>query len=71
MIAMGLYSGNQFQGADDLWLSTCERIENFILDNRGEARSTARQGDTHLRVNWEEVNDVVNGRKPISELKCN
>jgi hypothetical protein len=57
-----------FFGADALWESFQTRLSNFINLNGGSSFKTE---PTKYRTDWEDVNDVINGTKPISELGCN
>ena len=56
-----------FDGADKLWTSLQENLTSYINDNGG----IAIKGDTSInRPNWQDIKDVLNGVKPISELGC-
>ena len=59
---------NPFFAADNLWESFQENINQFINNNSGTSSINV---SVHNRPDWDEVNDVLQGRKPISELGCN
>ena len=56
-----------FEGADDLWQSFQLGIKNYVDQNGGSAIAIA--GTTN-RPNWNDIKDVLEGRKPISSLGC-
>src|SRR5690606_7920022 len=57
-----------FGGADDLWESFQTKTKQFV-NNRGGTSSILTP--TKNRPDWEEVQDVLQGNKPISDLGCN
>lgn len=59
---------NPFFAADNLWESFQENTNQFINNNSG---ASSINESVHNRPDWDEVNDVLQGRKPISELGCN
>jgi hypothetical protein len=58
-----------FDGGEELWAKLQDNIESFVNDpiNGGKAQ---KQTPTINRPNWEDVMDVLNGEKPISDLGC-
>jgi len=60
--------GNPFFGADNLWESFQEKTKNFINQNGG---TSTKLIPIHNRPDWNTVKDVLEGRKPISDLGCN
>ncbi|HLV47160.1 MAG TPA: hypothetical protein VKY32_08995 [Flavobacterium sp.] len=63
-----LASSQMFGGADDLWTSFQNKTNQFINDNGGN--STVIE-PVKNRPNWNKVEEVLNGERPISELGCN
>lgn len=61
---------SDFEGADELWNKFQENIESYVNDpiNEGTAQKQTPQIE---RPNWEDIKDVLNGTKLISELGCN
>lgn len=60
---------NIFAGADSLWESFQEKINDFVNDpaNGGEGQI----GEQSInRPQWNHVEDVLLGRRPISDLGC-
>ncbi|WP_170235075.1 hypothetical protein, partial [Bizionia gelidisalsuginis] len=60
---------NAFQGADDLWSSFQERLNNFI-NNPINGGSATISTPTKNRPDWNKVQEVLNGERPISDLGC-
>lgn len=63
-------SGVPFNHADALWNSFQDKIEAFVNTNKGVA---LKQNYTPMRPKWQEVKDVLDGKKPVSTLQkdCN
>jgi len=61
---------NPFTFADDLWESFQEKLNAFV-NNPNNGGSSSIITPTKNRPDWEEINDVLEGNKPISELGCN
>ncbi len=59
--------GNPFFGADDLWESFQNKFQNFVDNNNGNALKTT---PIKNRPDWDKVKDILEGRKPISDLGC-
>ncbi|MEQ9466623.1 MAG: hypothetical protein RLN88_04375 [Ekhidna sp.] len=59
-----------FEGADALWSAFQDNLENYINDpaNGGQAQKENPQID---RPDWDKVNEVLMGTRPISDLGCN
>ncbi|WP_318501870.1 hypothetical protein [Formosa sp. PL04] len=58
-----------FTFADNLWKSFQQKTNHFINNNGGTSSITPPITDN--RPDWEEVKDVLQGKKPISDLECN
>jgi len=58
-----------FEGADRLWESMQNNLTNYINDEQNGG-SAAIDSTSTERVNWQDVKDILNGVKPISELGC-
>ncbi|WP_418500701.1 hypothetical protein [Flagellimonas sp.] len=67
-VAYARYLGNPFEAADDLWESFQNNTNQFINSNSGSSNVNE---PVHNRPDWDEVDDVLQGRKSISELGCN
>jgi hypothetical protein len=65
--AYARFVGNPFQGADDLWESFQEGLSNFVNSNQG---ASIIPNPTRYRPDWIKVQDVLDGRKPVSDLGC-
>jgi len=61
---------NPFNGADALWESFQERLNNFV-NNPNNGGSATIITPTKNRPDWEKVHDVLQGTSPISDLGCN
>lgn len=59
--------GNPFFGADGLWELMQSNLSNFINANNGNATEAE---PIILRPNWSDIEDILNGTKPISSLGC-
>lgn len=61
--------GNPFDGADGLWTSFQQKIQAFCNDpsNDGVANAAPRSIN---RPDWEDVRDVLQGNRTISDLGC-
>lgn len=57
-----------FLFADNLWENFQEKTNSFVNANGG---SSSVNTPIHNRPDWEKVKDVLEGRKPISDLGCN
>jgi hypothetical protein len=68
-VANSLSSENQFEGADNLWETIQQNLVNHVNnpDNGGVASVI---NPVTWRPDWEDVKDVLNGVKPITELDC-
>ncbi|GAB5473329.1 MAG: hypothetical protein Mars2KO_14280 [Maribacter sp.] len=60
--------GEPFKFADNLWRSFQEKTNEFVISNGGNA---SIKTPIHNRPDWDEVKDVLEGRKPITDLGCN
>jgi hypothetical protein len=69
-LAWATQSGDAFQGADDLWSSFQEKLNNFVNNPINGGTSTIVT-PTKNRPDWEKVEQVLNGELPVSELDCN
>lgn len=58
---------NAFQGADDLWESFQNKTQQFINNNGG---SSSIVTPVKNRPDWDKVQEVLNGERPINELGC-
>lgn len=67
-VAYATQFGDAFQGADNLWESFQNKTQQFINNNGGSSSVVARVKN---RPDWDEVEDVLNGERPISDLGCN
>ena len=63
-----LFGGNPFSGADDLWESFQNNLNKFVNVHSGNAQVIK---PVKNRVDWEKVNDILEGNRPISDLGCN
>ena len=61
-------SGNAFFGADDLWESFQNKTRDFINNNSGNSTIVT---PIKNRPDWNKVEEVLQGRRPISDLGCN
>ena len=57
-----------FSGADEKWNAMQENLKNYIETNGGAAVINT---DNIYRPNWNDIKDVLNGIKPLSDLGCN
>lgn len=60
--------GDTFSMPDALWESFQNRVNEFINSNRGTASIS---DPVKYRPDWEKVKDVLEGRRPLSDLGCN
>lgn len=67
-VAYATQFGNAFQGADNLWESFQNKTQQFINDNGG---SSSIVTPVKNRPDWDKVQKVLNGERPISDLGCN
>ncbi len=67
-VAFILSGGNPFFAADILWETFQSNFNDFIIENGGD--STILE-PIHNRPDWDEVEEVLNGNRPISDLGCN
>ena len=67
-VAYAIRLGNPFFDADNLWESFQEKTKTFINQNGGVSTKLT---PIHNRPDWNAVKDVLEGRKPISDLGCN
>jgi hypothetical protein len=67
-IAYATTGGNPFGGADDLWASFQDKINEYVNNHGGTASVIT---PTKNRADWDEIQQVLNGEKPISDLGCN
>lgn len=61
---------NAFQGADELWIAFQNNINAFVNNPLNGGESTIIPPVTN-RVNWYIIKDILEGKKPISDLGCN
>ncbi|UPS92509.1 hypothetical protein [Bizionia sp. M204] len=66
-IANYMTGGNPFDGADALWSSFQQKVQNFTNNNGGVGNATPI---TVNRPEWEKVKNVLLGNRPISDLGC-
>lgn len=67
-IARNLPGANsEFDGSDNLWNTMKQNLKNFVNNNGGIAVVNTNQ---IYRPNWNDVKDVLNGIKPLSDLGC-
>lgn len=59
---------NAFEGADNLWKSYQTKLKLFVDTNGG---NSSIKTPIKNRPDWDEVKDVLEGKKPISQLGCN
>lgn len=62
--------GNPFFGADALWTSFQEKL-NIFINNPINGGSSTIVNPTKNRPDWNKVQEVLNGQRPISDLGCN
>jgi len=62
--------GNPFLGADALWVSFQEKLNSFINNPINGGNSTI-VSPIKNRPDWNKVQEVLNGQRPISDLGCN
>lgn len=65
---VGSFDGNPFFGADNLWVSFQTKTNQFVNQNHGLSIINPAIKN---RVNWDLIEDVLLGEKPISDLGCN
>lgn len=63
-----LSGGNAFIGADGLWSSFQEKLNQFVNSNGGSSNELI---PIKNRPDWNKVQDVLLGLRPISDLGCN
>ncbi len=66
MLTLG---NNPFFGADSLWESFQEKLNDFVNSPANGGSSTIIP-PVKERPDWEEIKDVLKGRKPKSFLGC-
>ena len=57
---------NALKGADDLWISFQDKINGLMNNN---SRKSNIKIPIKNRPDWDDVKDVLNGNKPISDLE--
>ena len=62
------FVGNPFQGADDLWESFQQGMRNFVNSHGGVS---AIEAPIKYRPDWNKVDQVLMGQRPVSDLGCN
>lgn len=67
-IRMETYRGKSFSPADDLWESFQTTLSEFVNFNGANAQVL---NPTKERPDWEKVQGVMEGNKPITNLGCN
>ncbi len=67
-MAYARFVGNPFKGADDLWKSFQNNLRDFT--NNGGSNATATE-PIKYRPDWDKVDKVLKGERPISDLGCN
>ena len=48
-----------------------DEINNYVINNGGSGIKPIDADNSIERPKWEVVKDVLNGDKPISDLRCN
>src|SRR5690606_15375745 len=66
--AYATFVGNPFKAADNLWVSFQHKLNQYVNNNGGESNTNA---PVKYRPDWDMVKDVLEGKKPISDLGCN
>ncbi len=56
-------------GGDELWSTFQNNLELFI-NNPINGGVSQKQTPQIERPNWEDIQDILNGEKPISDLGC-
>jgi hypothetical protein len=59
--------GNPFFGADALWASFQNKMNQFINNNNGSATINT---PLKYRPDWKKVQEILEGERPISDLGC-
>src|SRR5690606_18569798 len=59
--------GNPFFGADALWSGFQENLNDFVNDSNSGGTSTITPPITDNRPDWDKVEEVLNGERPISD----
>jgi hypothetical protein len=59
--------GNPFFGADNLWESFQNKLDQYINDNGGSSQINI---PVKYRTDWEKVKEILEGDRPISDLGC-
>jgi hypothetical protein len=60
-----------FQNPDALWNSFKQGIYTFTQNNSGSALPPSVNDNSIYRPDWDKVNQVLHGQRPISDLGCN
>jgi hypothetical protein len=63
-------TGQPFLGADNLWTSFQQKLQDFCNDDNNGNGVANMAPQVISRPDWEEVKEVLNGNKPISDLGC-
>jgi hypothetical protein len=71
IVENSLYAGtlgeNPFFGADALWTSVQNKLKEFVTSKGGNAIINT---PVKYRPDWEKVKDVLEGKRPLSDLGC-
>lgn len=66
-LAYTMSLGNPFFGADSLWASFQDKTSQFVNNNGGTSTIVT---PIKNRPDWDEVEGVLNGERPVSDLGC-
>ena len=66
-IARQINANGEFADSDILWNTMKQNLKNYVNNNGGTAVLNVNQ---IYRPNWNDVKDVLNGIKPLSDLGC-
>ena len=64
------FMSNPFSGAENLWNSFKQGIFNFTTNNGGSVSPISEDDNSLNKPDWDEIKDVLEGVKPISNLGC-
>jgi len=67
-VSYAISLGNPFFGADNLWESFQKKTMEFVNQNSGVSSIVT---PVHNRPDWNKIKDVLEGKRPISDLGCN
>ena len=69
-IAQIFYGDNAFDDPDALWNSFKTGVHEFVEINGGYSQQPTDFDNSISRPNWDDVRNVLEGNKPISDLGC-